>query len=118
MEYMLDCGIKSGDDNIGIRTCGWPTAQFEHWQRQIETDYVDLSEKEKDSDRNEVREATDRIITTVIRELEGRLPEVTDLDSPLQQSWKLGGTDETSYKHGYHHAISEVKSILKEMGAL
>jgi hypothetical protein len=57
----------------------------------------------------------DRIITTVIRELEGRLPEVTDLDSPLQQSWKLGGTDETSYKHGYHHAISEVKSILKEL---
>lgn len=54
MEYMLDCAVKSGDDNIGIRTCGWPTAQFEHWQRQIETDYADLSDKEKASDMEQV----------------------------------------------------------------
>lgn len=53
-QYMFDCAVKSGDDNIGVRTCGWPTAQFEHWQRQIETDYEDLSDKEKDSDREQV----------------------------------------------------------------
>jgi len=27
---------------------------FEHWRRQIKTDYKDLSEKEKDSDREQV----------------------------------------------------------------
>ena len=54
MEYMFDCAIKSGSDDIGIRTCGWPTKQFEHWQRQIETDYEDLSTKEKASDMEQV----------------------------------------------------------------
>ena len=54
MEYMFDCAIKSGDDNIGIRTLGFPTKQFENWERQIETDYKDLIEKEKQSDRNQV----------------------------------------------------------------
>lgn len=54
MEYMLGCAVKSGDDNIGVRTCGWPTPQFEHWQRQIETDYTDLSDKEKASDMEQV----------------------------------------------------------------
>lgn len=54
MEYMFDCAIKSGDDNIGIRTLGFPTKQFENWERQIETDYKDLTEKEKQSDRDQV----------------------------------------------------------------
>lgn len=53
MEYMLSCAVKSGDDTINIRTCGWPTAQFEAWQRLIETDYEDLTKQEKDSDRKE-----------------------------------------------------------------
>lgn len=54
MEYMLDCAVKPGDDNIGVRTCGWPTAQFEYWQRQIETDYAALPDQEKASDMEQV----------------------------------------------------------------
>jgi hypothetical protein len=63
-------------------------------------------------------EATDAIIATVIAEIEQLIPEVTELDNPLQQSWKLGGTDENSYRHGYHHAVSTVKAILTELGSV
>jgi len=54
-EYMFDCAmIKSGDDNLNIRTFAWKTERVEGWNRQIETDYADLSEEEKQSDRNQV----------------------------------------------------------------
>lgn len=32
-----------------------PTESYNHWERQIKTKYADLSEKEKESDRIEVR---------------------------------------------------------------
>lgn len=53
-EYMFDCAIKSGDDNIGIRTFSWPTAQVERWNEQMETEYECLTEEEKQSDRDQV----------------------------------------------------------------
>jgi len=39
-----------------------PIGLFERWQRQINTDYKDLSEDEKESDRKEVR-SYDNLIT-------------------------------------------------------
>jgi len=39
-------------------TCGdiiyFPTELYKHWERQIKTDYKNLSEQEKDSDREQV----------------------------------------------------------------
>jgi hypothetical protein len=75
MQYMFDCGVKSGDDNIGVRVVGWPTKQFEHWQRQIETDYEDLSAKEKQSDRDQVDRylpLLNQLIYTQVLELIGK----------------------------------------------
>ena len=82
MQYMFDCGVKSGDDNIGVRVVGWPTKQFEHWQRQIETDYEDLSAKEKQSDRDQVDRylpLLNQLIYTQVLELIGEIKEYDDV---------------------------------------
>jgi hypothetical protein len=52
----------------------------------------------------------DRIITTVIRELEDRLPK--------KKPYKAGVAHKYSDFHGgYNKALDQVQSILKEMGA-
>lgn len=38
---------------------------YEHWSRQINTDYKELSEKEKDSDRIEAQKTIDKIISLI-----------------------------------------------------
>jgi hypothetical protein len=62
-----------------------------------------------------ITEATDLIITTVIRELEGRLPK--------ERQTTEGNYDDEGWARfyrdgGYDFCLREVKSILKEMGAL
>ena len=47
-KYMFSKGISNKDGSITI-----PKESVERWQRQINTDYKDLSEKEKESDRKE-----------------------------------------------------------------
>jgi len=37
-----------------------PKESVEHWKKQINTEYKDLTEKEKDSDRNEVLKYSDK----------------------------------------------------------
>ena len=39
-----------------------PKNSVDHWTRQMHTKYEDLSEKEKDSDREEVKEVIDLLI--------------------------------------------------------
>jgi len=48
-KYMNSLCIKNKDGSLTI-----PKDKVEHWQRQIDTDYKDLTEKEKDSDREQV----------------------------------------------------------------
>ena len=45
-----------------------PMNLFARWERQIETDYEDLTEKEKDSDRKQVRRY-DELIKKFIHEI-------------------------------------------------
>lgn len=54
MEYMWSMGVHSGSDIINIRTIGFSTNQYKQWERQMETDYADLSDQEKESDREQV----------------------------------------------------------------
>lgn len=53
MEYLFSCCSWSGVPS-GVAAV-IPPAKVEHWQRQIDTKYADLSEKEKESDRVEAR---------------------------------------------------------------
>lgn len=115
MEYMLDCAVKFGDDSINIRTCGWPTAQFEHWQRQIDTDYEDLSGKEKASDLEQVDrywplivELLEQTRTNTIEAAIAALPEKLVPD-------KINPQPLYAYERGLNRSIDEATANLKAL---
>jgi len=55
-EYLHSLCQKNDDGSLTI-----PKDSVDHWNKQIETDYADLSEKEKESDRKEARKTLDAI---------------------------------------------------------
>ena len=58
-------------------------ADFDHWQRQINTPYAELTEKEKDSDREQVNK-----FWQLIAPLEERIKELEeDRDSHISLFW-------------------------------
>jgi len=121
MEYMLDCSIQSGDDDLGIRTCAWPKAQFETWLRQMETSYEDLTEKEKESDRREVREYLPFIHQREEAAFEAgyktALLEVIEVAEGMLGA-TVEGNDTEDYKQGllkgFNTALSEIITKLKD----
>lgn len=52
MRYLFQKSIKNDDGSVTI-----PIGLVERWEGQIATDYTDLSESEKESDREEARRA-------------------------------------------------------------
>ena len=50
MKYLFSVSKKNEDGSITI-----PKDKVKRWERQLKTDYEDLSNKEKESDRKEVR---------------------------------------------------------------
>jgi len=58
--YMHDKGMRQPDGSLVI-----PPDLVAQWDRQIATPYADLSEKEKDSDREQVR----RYLPTIVEGL-------------------------------------------------
>ena len=48
-KYLHSVCVKNADGSLTI-----PKSNVEHWERQINTNYKDLTEKEKDSDREQV----------------------------------------------------------------
>ncbi len=50
MEHLFSVSEENEDGSMTI-----PKDKVERWKRQLETDYEDLSNKEKESDRKEVR---------------------------------------------------------------
>lgn len=55
-KYLHSCCVKNDDGSLTI-----PKDKVERWERQIKTDYENLSEKEMESDRNQVIETLDTI---------------------------------------------------------
>ena len=59
------------DGNTDI--LGLPKEFYDHWERQIATDYKDLSEKEKESDREQVQPYIEDIKTLLQKQKEKAL---------------------------------------------
>jgi hypothetical protein len=55
-EHLHSLCEKNPDGSLTI-----PAEKVERWERQINTKYKDLSEKEKDSDRDEARQTVEAI---------------------------------------------------------
>lgn len=75
--------------------------------------YFGIGTQIRDLDLKENTESIKQLVADYIQSIE--LPKLQDLDNPVQQSWKLGGVDEISYRHGYHHACSEIQAKLDEV---
>lgn len=56
--YVHNLGTQNADGTITL-----PAASVKHWDRQIHTAYADLTEREKDSDREQV----ERYLETIYR---------------------------------------------------
>lgn len=126
-EYIFDCAIRSGDDNLGIRTFAWPTGQVENWERQIETPYEELPEKEKESDRKETREYLPLIkqmflslANERIESLRGRMKKTIEnmvLDDPLFEEHGIDGikgnnsalSEEIKYWQNFINQLNEIR---------
>jgi len=90
---------------------------LKRWDKQISTNYKDLTEKEKDSDREQV----DRYLPILQKELE--MEEVTTVnvskleagDGNGQSKWKMIRNSEEA-KYGWNEAVKEFNSKLKALG--
>ena len=51
MKYLFDCSVKQSNGTVVI-----PKWNVERWERQMNTDYNNLPENEKESDRKEAEE--------------------------------------------------------------
>jgi len=61
-KYMHDRGLRQADGSLLI-----PTDLVEQWDRQIGTSYAQLSDKEKESDREQVRKYLPLIVDALSR---------------------------------------------------
>lgn len=85
MEYLFSVSERTEDGAYRI-----PLRSVRHWERQIRTPYRDLTEKEKESDRDEVR----RILPIIVRLVGNRVREAGGfgalvnerLDSPQERA--------------------------------
>lgn len=122
MEFVIDSSIISGDDNIGIRTIGVETKRFDRWKEQMETDYDDLTEKEKDSDREQVDRYFPLLKEFLSSQLEEIKKEIEELkfDEEIQND---GGIKYNEAKNssnaliqfGYNQALQEIKEVINKM---
>lgn len=56
MKYLFSVCEQNGNGSLTI-----PVDKVKHWQRQMDTPYSDLTEREKDSDR----EQADKVLTII-----------------------------------------------------
>lgn len=63
MEHLFKLSVRNADGTVTI-----PANLVERWERQIATDYADLSKREKDSDRTEARRMLD-VLAAMVRKV-------------------------------------------------
>ena len=82
-----------------------PHEKKEHWQRQIETPYVQLSEKEKESDRKETRNYT----PLLLHALKTQREEIRKMVEGMKEDCDKCDSNTTG-----NDAIDEILEALKE----
>jgi hypothetical protein len=93
----------------------FPKMLFTRWERQINTSYAELSEKEKEKDREQVRrylpllsQSIDRILTEVEKRVEGEKQRYCKEDVLLQKNKPYDW-------HGFSHGCDTVINIIAEL---
>jgi len=90
MQYMFTQGEykKSSENSEGRTTRAWimPPGKVVHWQRQMKTEYFDLTDKERESDRHQA----DKIIPIINEQIAAKIRDwnVSDGD-PYLNDWAL-----------------------------
>ncbi len=81
-------------------------SRVEHWERQINTPYSELSEKEKEYDRIEVRKYLPMIKELLTQQNEEVIRKIDGIKVNQAKVY------ETTYYTGYNQALSDLKSLL------
>ncbi len=116
-----------------------PVESVRHWERQITTPYLELSEKEKESDRVEVRKYSELLLSSLEKVFEegkkeglkfndkkgqafregyetGHKEAKVELESALPAShdnWVDFGEIKNAFKEGWNACLEEIKNKLK-----
>lgn len=112
-QYLHNICIRNSDGSITISP-----ERVAHWERQINTSYADLSEKEKEYDRVEVRKYLPLIHQNFIakEELEEMIEEIIE---GMKKTRKISSIIPNSYnyiegdRNGYFEALSDLLEVIK-----
>lgn len=93
----------------------FPSESFLHWERQIATPYSELSEKEKESDREQVRSYLP-LLRKELREKveEMKMQQKYEEDFPKSNTPRSETEEWRRKMYGYNQAIDDVLAILEE----
>lgn len=98
--------IKSRFDEPDVRVI--PIELYERWERQIATDYTNLSEKEKESDREQVRE----YIPLISNLLEKQKEEIIEkIEKPLTDSFYYCNLEPEEAREKAENIINKIKEL-------
>jgi len=104
MRYQFSVCQQNDDGSLTI-----PAEKVERWQRQVDTDYAGLSEREKDSDRDQA----DKVLSALGN---------ADSIKALQRRWQMleeGGDPRATMEEaiGIHNEAQGLIKALEEMQA-
>lgn len=87
-KWMHECSTKNADGSLTI-----PADKVERWERQITTEYKDLSEEEKESDRKQVYPYLDIITSYREQGVEEERERIINLVKTHRHSFMLPTTE-------------------------
>jgi hypothetical protein len=106
--------VQNDDGSLTI-----PAEDVERWNRQIETDYLELSEEEKDSDRKQVDRYLHLIEDFIIDAVQEQAEQLTQTDvSPREQSLRTHNQLLRQRYQGVSVDVEELRKLRTEVERL